>query len=101
MLGMEIGRKLTERALTPFLVEQHATARQATPVSSALHERGALEERYGAFFKRIEAASEPAERKRLLFELDNIVGERLGLEGDHAEEFRIVGAAAVQADVEF
>jgi hypothetical protein len=26
----------------------------------ALHERGALEERYGALFKRIEAASEPA-----------------------------------------
>jgi hypothetical protein len=101
LLGMQVGLKLTERALAPFMVEQHATARQATPVSSALHERGALEERYGAFFKRIEAASKPAERKRLLFEMDNIVGERLALEGDHAEEFRIVDAETVQADAEF
>jgi hypothetical protein len=101
LLGVEIGRKLTERALAPLLVEQHATAQQSTPVSSALQERGALEERYGAYFKRIEAASKPAERKRLLFEMDGIVGERLALEGDHAEEFRIVDAAAVQADAEF
>ncbi len=86
MLGMEIGRKLTERALTPFITIPKAAK------ASALQERGALEERYGAYFKRIEAASEPEERKRLLFEMDDVVGERLALEGDHAEEFRTVDA---------
>jgi hypothetical protein len=99
--GFLLGMQMTERALAPFMVEQQATARQATPVSSALQERGALEERYGAYFKRIEAANKPADRKRLLFEMDDIVGERLALEGDHAEEFRIVDAAAVQVDAEF
>jgi hypothetical protein len=75
-------------------------------MSEALNERGLLEERYGALYKSIETANDPAARKRLLRNLDDVVGERLALEGDHAEEFRVTDAhlfepAAVQPEADF
>jgi hypothetical protein len=68
---------------------------------SALQERGALEERYGARLTAVKAENDPTERARLVLELDSVVGERLALEQDHAEEFRIVDAETVQANAEF
>lgn len=70
-------------------------------MSEALHTRGILEERCSAIYKRIEAADLPGERKRLLLELDNVVGERLALEGDYAEEFRAIDAHLYEPAVEF
>lgn len=64
--------------------------------TEALSQRDALEQRYSELLERIKKADLPGERSRLLRDLDETVGERLALEGDHAEEFWTVDAEAVQ-----
>jgi hypothetical protein len=70
-------------------------------MSEALNKQGLLEEQTSALEKALLAEHDPVKRQRLVFDMSNVVGERLAPEQDHAEEFRIVDAAAVQADVEF
>jgi len=57
-------------------------------MSAALQQRGTLEEKYGRIFDAVLAADNTEERKQLLFALDEIVGERLAHEMEHAQEFR-------------
>lgn len=56
-------------------------------MSKAMQERGQLEEKYGQLFEAVMAADNPGERKRLLFSLDEVNGERLAHEMENGVEF--------------
>ena len=66
-------------------------------MSKALHERGALEEQYGARLAALKAENDPTKRARLVLELDNVVGERLAHEMEHGVEFMAHHRTLVEA----